>query len=78
MRKIKPLGKGSSVNKIRRALGNGSGSELHLQVQEEKHIGVSDFYPHYDFHIELRNAILEAEQKKAKGILEYQKYNRPR
>ena len=78
MRKIKPRGKNSIASKVLRALGKDSCFESPLPSQEKKHLGVSVSYAHYDFHKELRNAMLEAEQLKAKGIMEYQRRNLPR
>ncbi|MDH5448410.1 MAG: hypothetical protein OEY24_00105 [Candidatus Bathyarchaeota archaeon] len=78
MRKVKPLGKGSFVRRVLRALGKDSGFELPLSSREEKHLGVSAYYAYYGFHKELRNAMLEVERLKAKGIMEYQRNNLPR
>ena len=73
MRKIKPLGKGSFARKMLRALGKDSGFEQTFPCQEKKHLSVSVGYAHYGFHKELRNAMLEAERKKAKALMELQK-----
>ena len=78
MRKIKPLRKGSFFHRVLRALGKNSGFELPLRFRGEKPHGVSAYHAHYDFHKELKNAMLEAERLKAKGIMEYQRRNLPR
>jgi len=75
MRKIKPLRKGSFARKILRALGKDSGFELSLPSREEKTSGVSAYSSHYDYHKQLRNAMLEAEKLKAKAIMEIQRHN---
>ena len=78
MRKIKLLGKGSFGSKVIRAFGRDSGFELPVPSREKKTSGASVYHPHYNYHIELRNAMLETERLKAKGIMEYQRQkNRP-
>ncbi len=68
MRKIKPLGKHSSARKVLRAIGKDGGFELPIRSSEKKMPGVSEYYPHYDLQKELRNAMLEVEILKAKGL----------
>jgi hypothetical protein len=68
MRKIKPLQKGSSAREMLRAIGRDSGFELPTRPPEKKMPGVSEYYPHYDLQKELRNAMLEVEILKAKGL----------
>jgi len=74
MRKIKLQRKGF-FGKVLRAFGKDSGLELPLPSREKKTSGVSAYFPHYDYHMELRNAMLEAEKHKAKGIMELQRRN---
>ena len=74
MRKIKLQRKGF-FGKVLRAFGKDSGLELPLPSREKKTSGVSAHFPHYDYHMELRNAMLEAEKHKAKGIMELQRRN---
>lgn len=78
MRKTKPVGKGSFARRILRILGKASGFELPIPSREEKHPGVSAYNTHCDFHKVLRNAMLQAEQSKAKAIMEYQRRDLPR
>lgn len=68
MRKIKPLQKGSSARKVLQAIGKDSGFELPTRSLEKKMPSVSEYYPHYDLQKELRNAMLEVEILKAKGL----------
>jgi len=73
MRKIRLRGKGSFGSRVLRALGKTSDLELSFALQEKKCSGVSAYHMHYSFHKEIRNAMLEAERLKAKGIMEYQR-----
>lgn len=77
---MKPLekGQGSLKSRALHLLGTDKGFEPHLQSQEKKKPGVSEFHTSFDFTKELRNAMLEAEQYKAMGTAEFQKrrYNR--
>jgi hypothetical protein len=77
MRKIKLQRKGF-FGKVLRAFGKDSGLELPLPSREEKTSGVSAYFPHYDYHKQLRNTMLEAEKHKAKAIMELQRRNLPR
>lgn len=76
MKTAKPLRKDTLVSKLLRAVGKDRGFESPLPSQEEKHIGVSAYYP--DYHRELINAALEAENHKAMATMDYQKRNLPR
>jgi len=75
MRKIKPLRKDSFAGKILRAFGKDIGLELPLPSREKKTSGVSAYSPHNDYHMELRNAMLEAERLKAKALMHYERCN---
>lgn len=77
MRKIKLQQKGF-FGKVLRAFGKDSGLELPLPSREEKTSGVSVYSPHYDYHKELWNAMLEAEKLKATAIMERQRRNSAR
>lgn len=77
MKKIKLQRKGF-FGKALRAFGKDSGIELPLPSREKKTSGVSAYFPHYDYHKQLRNAMLEAEKHKAKVIMELQRRNLPR
>ena len=77
MRKIKLQRKGF-LGKVLRAFGKDSGLELPLPSREKKTSGVSVYFPHYDYHKQLRNAMLEAEKNKAKAIMELQRRNSAR
>lgn len=74
MRKIKPLGKKSYARKVLRAFGKDGGFELPIRSPEKKLPGVSEYYPHYDLQKELKNAMLEVEILKSKG-LDYRRRN---
>lgn len=74
MRKIK-LQRKSFFGKVLRAFGKDSGLELPLPSREKKTSGVSAYFPHYDYHKQLRNAMLEVEKHKAKAIMEWQRRN---
>ncbi len=74
MRKIKLQRKGF-FGKVLRAFGKDRGLELPLPSREKRASGVSAYFPHYDYHMELRNAMLEAEKHKAKAIMELQRRN---
>jgi len=74
MRKIK-LQREGFFGKVLRAFGKDSGLELPLPSREKKTSGVSAYFPHYDYHKQLRNAMLEAEKHKAKAIMELQRRN---
>jgi len=56
-----------------KAIGNRTGFELHLPFQEKSQTGFSTYYPHYAFHREVINAMLEAEKHKAEAIMNYQR-----
>jgi len=75
MKKIKLPKKSFFGSKIIRAFGKDSGLELPLPSREEKTSGVSAYFPHYDYHKELRNAMLKAERHKAKAIMEWRRRN---
>jgi hypothetical protein len=77
MRKIKLQRKGF-FGKVLRAFGKDSGLELPLPSREEKTSGVSAYFPHYDYHKQLGNTMLEAEKHKAKAIMELQRHNSAR
>ncbi len=77
MRKAKPVGKGSLVRKVLRALGRDSGFEFPLASKEKKPCGVSAYQANRDFHKEITNAMLEAENSEVEGILGYQRRNLP-
>jgi hypothetical protein len=72
MKKIKLRRQGFFGSKVVRAFGKDSGIELPLPSREKKTSGVS---AHYDYHVELMNAMLEAEKLKAKAIMEIQRRN---
>jgi len=74
MRKIKLQRKGF-FGKVLRAFGKDSGLELPLPSREKKTSGVSAYSPHYDYHKQLRNSMLEAEKHKAKAMMEWQRRN---
>jgi len=74
MRKVKLQRKGF-FGKVLRAFGKDSGLELPLSSREKKTSGVSAYFPHYDYHKQLRNAMLEAEKHKAKAMMELQRRN---
>ena len=74
MKKIKRLEKSSITSAILRALRLEKGFGLRLNFRSENQSDVSTYFPHYDFHRNLENAVLEAEQVKAKGIMGFQKY----
>ncbi len=74
MRRIKLQRKGF-LGKVLRAFGKGSGLELPLPSREKRTSGVSVYSPHYDYHKQLRNAMLEAEKHKAKAMMELQRRN---
>ena len=74
MRKIKLKRKGF-FGKVFRAFGTDSGLELPLPSREKKTSGVSAYSQHYDYHKQLRNAMLEAEKHKAKAMMEYKRRN---
>jgi epoxyqueuosine reductase QueG len=74
MKKIKLQRKGF-FGKALRAFGKDSGIELPLPSREKKTSGVSAYSPHYDYHKQLRNAMLEAEEHKAKAIMKLQRHN---
>jgi len=74
MRKIKLQRKGF-FGKVLRAFGKDSGLELPLPSRENQTSGVSAYFPHYDYHKQLRNAMLEAEKHKAKVIMDLQRRN---
>ena len=77
MRKIKLQRKGF-FGKVLRAFGKDSGLESQLPSREKKTSGVSAYFPHYDYHKQLRNAMLEAEKHKANTIMELQRRNSAR
>jgi hypothetical protein len=72
MSKIKPLKETSFTKRLLRALGVASSLEMPSVSQEEKCPGVSAYTTHYDFHKGLESAKMEADQTKAKTIMEYQ------
>ena len=74
MRKIKPLGKGSSGSRLIKALGKDKGFAFPLRSQTERRTGVSESYESFEFRRELSNALLEAELYKAKATMELQRY----
>jgi len=74
MRKIKLQRKGF-FGKVLRAFGKDSGLESQLPSREKKTSGVSAYFPHYDYHNQLRNTMLEAEKHKAKVIMDLQRRN---
>jgi len=77
MRKIELQRKGF-FGKVLRAFGKDSGLESPLPSRENQTSGVSVYFPHYDYHKQLRNAMLEAEKHKAKAIVEYRRRDLPR
>lgn len=70
MRKMKSLGKGSLLKSLLRALGMDRGSSSSLLAQAEAQFGVSADFVSYHFQRKLKSALLEAEQAKAKAIME--------
>lgn len=78
MRKIEPVGKGSFIRRILRALGKASGFGSPTPSRQEKNTGVSAYSTNYDFHKTLTNSMLEAEQSKAKAIMWHQMRDLPR
>ena len=70
---IKTLRRSSLFRRVLNALGKDSGFKLPQRIRGEKHPGISSYHAHYDFHKELKNAMLEAERLKAKGIMEHQR-----
>jgi hypothetical protein len=72
MRKIK-LQRKSFFGKVLRTFGKDSGLELPLPSREKKASGVSAYSPHYGYHKQLRNAMLEAEKHKTKAMMEYKR-----
>jgi len=74
MKKIKRLEKSSITSAILRALRLEKGFVLRLNFRSENHSDTSTYFPHHDFHRNLENAVLEAEQVKAKAIMGFQKY----
>ena len=78
MKKIRPLGKDSFAKRILKALRNTSGFEFSTSSRENERSGVSGINVHYDFHKGLKNAMLEAEQTRAKTVMEYQMRNADR
>jgi hypothetical protein len=77
MRKIRPLRKNSSTNRVTRATSISSGLESDVPSKKESQTGFSTYHPNYDFHREVMNAWLEAEKHKAKAIMYYQKHSLP-
>jgi len=75
MRKIKLQRKDFFGSRVIKAFGKDSGIELPLPSREKKTSGVSAYFPHYDYHKQLRNAMLEAEKHKAKAMMELQRRN---
>jgi len=73
MKKIKPLGEGSFRSKLLRLLGKDRAFELPLHSQEEVHAGISANYTHSGYYSEIKNALLEAEQDKSHGIMEFRR-----
>ena len=73
MKRIKPLKKGSLTGKILRLLGPNRGFEEPSNDQEEiTPVGI----PANNYYInrkEIETALLEAEQKKAKALMEWQR-----
>ncbi len=65
--------KESIKSNVLRALEKPGVSNWPLHCQEETHIGSSTNHSNYN-HDEIRNALLEAERAKARGIAESQKY----
>ncbi|MGD8545038.1 MAG: hypothetical protein PVH12_02580 [Candidatus Bathyarchaeota archaeon] len=78
MSKIKPLVKGSLARKILRALRKDSGFELPVPSREEKCPGVSAYDTRFDSQQVFNSAMLEAEQSRAKCLMECQRHNMAR
>lgn len=78
MSKIKPLVKGSLARKILRALRIDDGFKLPVPSREEKRTGVSAYDTHYDSQQVFSKAMLEAEQSRAKCLMECQRQNMAR
>jgi len=57
-----------------------SGFELPLlsqeEFQEDAQLGIPMYPKHYAHHIEIKNALLEAEYRKAQGLREWEKSSR--
>ena len=73
---LKPLmkRKGSLKSRVLRLMGKNTGFQLNEFSQEDKKLGISEVHVHHDFTKELRNAMVEAEQDKAMGIVEFLKH----
>lgn len=72
MRKIQLLRKKSSTDRITRAISYGDLAPG-IPCKEENQADLSAYYPNYDFHREVMNALVEAEKNKAKAIMYYQR-----
>lgn len=72
MKEIEPLRKSSFKSNVLRLQGKDSGFELPLSSHEEVHAGVSA--DHNDFQNEIRNALLEAESRKAQAVMHLEKH----
>ena len=78
MSKIKPLVKGSLARKILRALRMDNGFESPVPSRGEKCPGVSAYDTHCDSQQVFSKAMLEAEQSRAKCLMECQRQNMAR
>ncbi len=76
MKMIKPSRKDTLASKLLRALGRDKGFESPVPSQEEKHIGISAYYP--DYHRKLISAALEAENHKAMAMMDCRRHDQPR
>ena len=73
MKEIKPRRKGSLIGRVLRILrGTNRILEEPLSVKEEIHVGISASN-YYSYRKEIETAWLEAERKKAKALMEWQK-----
>jgi hypothetical protein len=73
MRKIQLFRKNSSMDMVTKAMSINKGLESIAPSKEESQTGVSAYNSDHDFHRESVNALLEAEQNKAKAIMCYRK-----
>jgi hypothetical protein len=75
-KELKPLEKISLASKVVRALGKAGGVRLSMRSRKNP-AGVSAHYVSNGAHRELTNALLEAEEAKAEGIMAYERRNLP-
>jgi len=77
MRKIRIVGKISLRDRVVRMLGNDRHFELPVisshEKQENAQVGIHADLIHYAYHMEIKNALLEAEGQKAQAIYQWEK-----